>query len=522
MRKYSWSIAIIGISIILLIFSFIQNNKEVYPEEVFGKEAKVFDKSFSEFLSIMDKNISSIKSNFSDTNKIKNVTETENFFLNFSSDNPFLISVLFVQNDNKISVRKSEGTFLVAIDSNTKVDVVTWKRFKKGKEVSSWKESFSNTINQSDWFKNLKNNKDQLSWYFDSKTESENISIAEDEMFYAAYPYSNKNTNCLILMRFSRMGLLKAFSTYSKYDHVNLLIQTADGKNMNLSSGITEKFENISASNDSMPRDSFRILTLHHFEKFDKVDNGIFNFNYDKNIIWNSFRKFDISKGINFYVLSIRNDDFVNSKSLPNSLSKLKWTAIAMFGIGLINAFFIFYKKPKLPKEEMASCIELLQEDESRTLEFKSSLRWDYRQEKTNPNLEKVIFKTIAALGNTDGGILLIGVDDDKNILGLDADFKTLKRPNSDFFEIHLRNLLHTIMGVKYVSSYIRMQFEVVENGKTVCKIKVLAAEEPLFIKTKDKNGIETEKFYVRSGNSSQEITSISDINDYLNKRFTK
>ncbi len=36
--------------------------------------------------------------------------------------------------------------------------------------------------------------------------------------------------------------------------------------------------------------------------------------------------------------------------------------------------------------------------------------------------------KTIAAFGNTDGGIFLIGVDDDKNILGLENDFQTLKK----------------------------------------------------------------------------------------------
>jgi hypothetical protein len=50
----------------------------------------------------------------------------------------------------------------------------------------------------------------------------------------------------------------------------------------------------------------------------------------------------------------------------------------------------------------------------------------------------------------------------------------------------------------------------------------VFAAKEPLYLKIKNKNGILEEKFYVRSGNSSQEIISIAEINEYINTRFKK
>jgi len=134
--------------------------------------------------------------------------------------------------------------------------------------------------------------------------------------------------------------------------------------------------------------------------------------------------------------------------------------------------------------------------------------------------LEKVIMKTIAAFGNTDGGLLLIGVDDDKNILGLENDFQTLKRKDADYYEVHLRNIMHKLMGVKYVSKYIRTQFETLEGQKVICKIKVISANEPLYLKYPNKNGHQEEKFYVRSGNSSHEIESISEINDYINSKF--
>jgi hypothetical protein len=53
-----------------------------------------------------------------------------------------------------------------------------------------------------------------------------------------------------------------------------------------------------------------------------------------------------------------------------------------------------------------------------------------------------------------------------------------------------------------------------------VCKIKVISADEPLYLKYTNKNGQLDEKFYVRSGNSSHEIKSIAEINDYINKKF--
>jgi len=78
------------------------------------------------------------------------------------------------------------------------------------------------------------------------------------------------------------------------------------------------------------------------------------------------------------------------------------------------------------------------------------------------------------------------------------------------------------MMGVKYVSKYIRTQFETVEDEKTVCKIKVIPASEPLYLKFKNRNGQTEEKFFVRSGNSSHEIESIAEINDYINSKFKK
>ena len=56
---------------------------------------------------------------------------------------------------------------------------------------------------------------------------------------------------------------------------------------------------------------------------------------------------------------------------------------------------------------------EMIDKGESDELEFKSTLRWDIKEGIVNKKLEEVILKTVAAFANSQGGTLLIGVDDD-------------------------------------------------------------------------------------------------------------
>ena len=55
----------------------------------------------------------------------------------------------------------------------------------------------------------------------------------------------------------------------------------------------------------------------------------------------------------------------------------------------------------------------MIAQGESANLEFKSSFRWDLRENKLNRALEGVILKTLAGYMNGKGGTLLIGVADD-------------------------------------------------------------------------------------------------------------
>jgi Schlafen, AlbA_2 len=160
---------------------------------------------------------------------------------------------------------------------------------------------------------------------------------------------------------------------------------------------------------------------------------------------------------------------------------------------------------------------ELIKEGESSDLEFKSSLMWSYTEEKIDKILQTVILKTIAAFSNGEGGTLLIGVDDEANILGLNRDYVALNG-NRDEFELHLRNLINATFGKVFATSNLIITFPKF-NGFEICKIEIKRSEKPLFLEIADKNGQKIEKFYLRSGNSSQEL-KMSELGEYLKTRF--
>ena len=59
---------------------------------------------------------------------------------------------------------------------------------------------------------------------------------------------------------------------------------------------------------------------------------------------------------------------------------------------------------------------------EGSRLEFKSTLRWNLATDRADRKIENQCLKTVASFLNTDGGVLLVGVDDGGNLLGLERD----------------------------------------------------------------------------------------------------
>ena len=159
---------------------------------------------------------------------------------------------------------------------------------------------------------------------------------------------------------------------------------------------------------------------------------------------------------------------------------------------------------------------DLIKECESNELEFKSSLRWNYENNNIDKKMELVILKSISAFANGEGGTLLIGVDDEGTVLGLERDYSSLEG-TKDEFELHLRNLINQFFGKTFATSYVFIKFMTVDD-KELCRVDINKSNKPLYIEINN-NGQKIDKFYVRSGNSSQEL-GIKEIGEYLKSRF--
>ncbi|HRP36763.1 MAG TPA: hypothetical protein PLS50_03055, partial [Candidatus Dojkabacteria bacterium] len=86
-------------------------------------------------------------------------------------------------------------------------------------------------------------------------------------------------------------------------------------------------------------------------------------------------------------------------------------------------------------------------------------------------------------------------------------------------FEIHLRNQLNKTFGTVFSTTNLIVTFPVLD-GKEICRIDVEAGKEPVFLEVMDKHGRKFERFYIRSGNTSQPLEKGSEITEYIRKRF--
>ncbi len=154
----------------------------------------------------------------------------------------------------------------------------------------------------------------------------------------------------------------------------------------------------------------------------------------------------------------------------------------------------------------------LLKEAEHERLEFKSSFRFDYKTNQVNRNLEKTVMKTVAAFLNSKGGHIVIGVDDEKNPIGLLNDYKTLSRENKDAFENHFTNIFNAMIGPEFRHK-VNLSFHNF-GGNEICIVQAAASDRPVYLKNDDE-----EYFYIRTGNASTAL-KLSEIEKYHRTRF--
>lgn len=204
-------------------------------------------------------------------------------------------------------------------------------------------------------------------------------------------------------------------------------------------------------------------------------------------------------------VLPVRDNSSGDVSSLTSALDWVLASALALVAAGAVTwiamniAGRMAAKRAKRPAPERLA--RVLASGESTAVEFKSSARYNLMTGTKDPKLEIVIAKTIAGFANASGGMLVIGVNDAGEIVGLAEDFALVKFPDPDRYELWLRDWITRALGAT-VAATLDVEF-VRTDDKDVCLVTVAAATRPVFLYPgKDVDP----EFWVRSGNSTRKL----------------
>jgi hypothetical protein len=517
---------IVVLIIILLGISIIAfDSQSVFTEQIINSTTETFEKEISDYLNPISVELHQIKDDRkADAFDYKTETGLNNYFIPLLEKHPHTSSIKYFDRDGRqYLLHRDKRTFVSTfrIEKTFNSEVI-WRRWSSPtKQISQWKETVERDPVRINWLKYFKKDArtDSIFW-FNLKSFSEKLVEEVNAVTFGKSDSTHMFFGLAIGVKIKNLvNSIPEIELYSNPKvfllnhnlHILPIIAENDGTARRIDKAFTR--ENI--------QDSVVISLLDKWQQLGS--DSISTFQLDiKNEKW--WAQVD---PINMHLSRLQLGVIITETDLifANLFDKYLLIGLLLFVLIIVTIIYIRKKiKRKVVSSERLTIEELqqfLNEGESANFELKSSLRWDYREEKVNKKLEEVIVKSISAFNNANGGYLVIGIDDDNNILGLKNDYATLKKNNADYFELHLRNLINSTFTVRYTARKIVISFLTIED-KEICVIKIAKGDYPLFLKTADKNGSKIEKFYIRSGNSSQEIKTLTEINNYIGVRFKK
>ena len=144
-------------------------------------------------------------------------------------------------------------------------------------------------------------------------------------------------------------------------------------------------------------------------------------------------------------------------------------------------------------------------------VEYKSTLRINLHTGQKDARMEGAVVKAIAGFLNTHGGTLMIGVADDGNPVGIDADGFA----SEDKMHLHLTNLVNDRLGPQAWTA-IHANFDDHEDVR-VLVVRCEKARSPAYVKEM-KGG---DAFYVRTGAATVALSTQETV-EYVKQRFAQ
>ena len=156
----------------------------------------------------------------------------------------------------------------------------------------------------------------------------------------------------------------------------------------------------------------------------------------------------------------------------------------------------------RVPREiDPGELLLMIESGESAMLEFKSTARRNLRTGEPDQKMVTEVVKTIAGFMNSEGGRLLIGVDDGGRPIGIEEDYDFVKRPKRDSWELWLTDAVTSALG-QVAATDIEVRFGSWDD-RTIACIDVSPGAEPVFASVK---GEQRRVFFARINNSTREL----------------
>jgi len=137
----------------------------------------------------------------------------------------------------------------------------------------------------------------------------------------------------------------------------------------------------------------------------------------------------------------------------------------------------------------------IIRQGESKVIEYKETLSLDVRKKTKERYIELSVLKTVVAFLNTEGGILLVGVNDGGDITGVDGEIDKFYK-NLDKFLLHFKNLIKVRIGEEY---YPFIEYRPIRvEKKYILLVECKESQSPCYL--------DNAEFYVRTNPATDKL----------------
>ncbi|MBU1622130.1 MAG: putative DNA binding domain-containing protein [Nanoarchaeota archaeon] len=152
----------------------------------------------------------------------------------------------------------------------------------------------------------------------------------------------------------------------------------------------------------------------------------------------------------------------------------------------------------------------VIRQGESKSIEFKETFSLDVRKQTKEKYIELEVLKTIVAFLNTEGGTLLIGVNDDRDITGINTEIKKFHK-NIDHFLLHFKNRIRSRIGEEY---YPFIEYKPLSISKNfILLVECKESKSPCYLDNKE--------FYVRTNPATDKLEGPKLV-EYIKNHFNQ